>query len=375
MAEQSVIPYTSQLETLDPPNSAPVSYMSSDLLYQTMRFDAEHYNKVTLAADERLDASGWTLERLGDVTTNIFIPPRFKRVYVDGQHGLPFLQGTHLPQFKPVDVRYLSTTAHTNLDHLLIREGWVLVTRSGTIGRIALTSQHWDGWAASEHIVRIVPRTDDFCPGGYIYAWLSSPLGQAQFNEVYGAVVDEITAEHVAGIRIPVPSTSEERAIVSQINEQALKAMEARRRALSLDMQAVETTSALMGRNTATASFQPHLLEAMNDLEGIRTTARDDNCQIPSELAVDNAKRILPLMHQIWAHRFDVYPMPDGEIAIDAPGGYGRSVILLCESDGCALCLVTLDGEHSRARYSTTRTLPDGFLREALRGLEAPPVP
>ena len=378
MAEQSVITYASHLETSSPPtspNSASVSYMASGLLYQTMRFDAEHYNKITLAADERLDASGWTLERLGDVTANIFIPPRFKRVYVDDQHGIPFLQGTHLPHFKPADVKFLSTTAHKNLDHLLIRQGWVLVTRSGTIGRIALTSQHWDGWAASEHIVRIVPRADGFCPSGYIYAWLSSPFGQAQFNEVYGAVVDEITAEHVAGIRIPVPSTPEERAIVSQINENALRAMEARERALSLDMQAVETTSALMGQNTHTTSFQPQLLEPMVDLEGIRTTARGDNCQVPSELAIENAKRIVPLMYHIWPHRFAVYPMPDGEIAVDASGGYGRSVILLCESDGGALCLVTLDGEHRRARYSTIRSLPDEFLREALRGLAAPLVP
>ena len=43
---------------------------------------------------------------------------------------------------------------------------------------------------------------------------------------------------------------------------------------------------------------------------------------------------------------------------------------MLCDSDGGALCLVNVDGAHRRARYSTTQTLPDGFVREALVELE-----
>ena len=49
------------------------------------------------------------------------------------------------------------------------------------------------------------------------------------------------------------------------------------------------------------------------------------------------------------------------EIAIDAPGGHGRSVLLLCDSEGGTLCLVNMNGNHRRARYDTTNTLPDGF--------------
>ena len=58
------------------------------------------------------------------------------------------------------------------------------------------------------------------------------------------------------------------------------------------------------------------------------------------------------------------------EVAIDAPGGPGRSVLLLCDSDGGALCLVNANGKHRRARYSDSNLLPDGFIREALAELE-----
>ena len=62
--------------------------------------------------------------------------------------------------------------------------------------------------------------------------------------------------------------------------------------------------------------------------------------------------------------------MPDGEIAIDVPGGPGRSVLLLCGSDGGALCSVNMNGAHRRARYSDARGLPDGFVSDALAELE-----
>ena len=48
----------------------------------------------------------------------------------------------------------------------------------------------------------------------------------------------------------------------------------------------------------------------------------------------------------------------------------GVSVILLCDSNGGALCLVNMNGKHRRARYSSAEILPDGFLREALTELE-----
>ena len=228
---------------------SPVARIESNLLYRAeMRLDAAHYNKDTVEALQMLESSGLTLKRLSEVTERIFIPPRFKRVYVDHEHGVPFLQGTHLPQFKPEDLKYLSRTAHKNLGRWIIQTGWVLVTCSGTIGRVAIALQQWDGWAASQHILRIVPLTDSPCPPGYIYSYLSSPLGQAQFNGIYGAVVDEITAAHVDNILIPVPETSEQRAVVDSINKLAFQAVEAKEQALEWDAHSIATVDQLIGK-------------------------------------------------------------------------------------------------------------------------------
>lgn len=124
------------------------------------------------------------------------------------------------------------------------------------------------------------------------------------------------------------------------------------------------------GETQVTADSQsPELRDALHDLDGVVAEAGEEQFPAPSKAALANARRLLPAMYRISPRRYEVYPTPDGEVAIDAPDGQGRSVVLLCESDGGALCLVNMAGAHRRARYSVADRLPDGFVREALAEL------
>ena len=197
-----------------PPPSTESYFLPSRFLTESdeLRFDAGRYSPRLIAAIHTLRESGMRLERLADITDNVFIPPRFKRMYVEREHGVPFLQGGHIVPFQPADLKYLSLSTH-NLDHWIIESGWILVTRSGTIGRAALCPGGWDGWAASEHILRIVPN-EDKCPAGYLTSFLASPLGQVQLTaNIYGAVVDELTEEQANGILVPLPENDGDRAL------------------------------------------------------------------------------------------------------------------------------------------------------------------
>ena len=103
----------------------------------------------------------------------------------------------------------------------------------------------------------------------------------------------------------------------------------------------------------------------MTDLEGAVEEADDEGYPRPSDRAVSNAKLLLERLYRIAPRRFEVYPTPDAEIAIDAPGD-GCSVVVLCDSDGGALCMANLPGGHRAKSYGAVDGLPDGFLREAL---------
>ena len=127
--------------------------------------------------------------------------------------------------------------------------------------------------------------------------------------------------------------------------------------------------SNLWGRIIA-ASGSPELRDALRDLDEARDEAHEEGFSPPSDMALRNARWLLYAMHGISPRRFEVYPTPDREVAIAAPGGSGRSLLLLCDSGGGALCLVNMNGAHRRARYSNADLLPDSFVREALHDLE-----
>lgn len=109
------------------------------------------------------------------------------------------------------------------------------------------------------------------------------------------------------------------------------------------------------------------LAAALGDLDGAIDEASEEKFPLPSQSIVAEAGRILRDLYALSPRRFEVYPTPDGEIALDAYGDRS-SVILLLKSSGSALCLVNIDGDHRRARYSSLKSLPDGFIREVLAG-------
>ena len=108
------------------------------------------------------------------------------------------------------------------------------------------------------------------------------------------------------------------------------------------------------------------LSDALSDLREIRSEAQEENFSEPSYIATANAVRLLQEMYLISPRRFEVYPTPDGDVAIDAPSDHDRSVVLFCEAAGGALCLVNMGDKHRCARYSHACDLPDSFLRDAL---------
>lgn len=113
------------------------------------------------------------------------------------------------------------------------------------------------------------------------------------------------------------------------------------------------------------------LSDALADLQDAAEYAHEEGFPIPSKSAIDNAERLLREIHKVSSLHLEVYPTPDGEIAIHVPNGRGRSVVLLCGSGGGVLCIANLESGHRRKSYSKAGALPDKFLRQALIDLES----
>jgi type I restriction enzyme, S subunit len=206
------------------------------------RIDAAHHVPLTKSVVARLRGARFPVVPLASVVGRVYVAPRFARVYVESSHGTPLLQGHHLPQLRPLDLKYISNSHTDRMDRWIIHEGSVLVTCSGTVGRVALTTRALDGWAASQHILRIEPREAGARPG-YLAAFLMTPYGQHQLKaKIYGGVVDELTDADTGSVLFPDAS----RDVQDRIDAMVVAAFEMRDRANEIETDAIGRVEALL---------------------------------------------------------------------------------------------------------------------------------
>ena len=124
-----------------------------------------------------------------------------------------------------------------------------------------------------------------------------------------------------------------------------------------------------IGEDARKEDLPVQLANTLRDLHEMNDEADEEGIPPPSELAVANANRLIRAIYDILPRQYLVELLPEGVIAITIPGGFRCSVMLLCESEGGALCSVNMNGKHRRKRYPHANQLPDRLLREALSEL------
>jgi len=202
------------------------------------RFDASfHLPLINSIIDILLD-NAKSITTLNDhkICSAVLHPERFKRVYVHEEHGVPFFGGKGLLSIDPPGKKYISKTKHSSrIPGLVLKENMILITRSGTIGKVNIVPRHWDGWIATDDLIRIIPSNDEIA--GYLYVWLNSDFGKTIIEKyTYGSVVDHIEVSHVQNFIVPI---LKDKSVMSKINRFALEANKLRAEAYQLEHAAI----------------------------------------------------------------------------------------------------------------------------------------
>ena len=111
--------------------------------------------------------------------------------------------------------------------------------------------------------------------------------------------------------------------------------------------------------------------QALECLRDIESDALSMGYDIPSQSVVLEAERILLRMFHYRQLSYDVYSMSKGRVAIGVNGGFGYSMLVVCEPENTALCIVTINRVSRRARYGDSEFLPDDFVKQGLRQMSA----
>lgn len=131
-----------------------------------------------------------------------YYPGRFKRIYVNKFDGVDFYLPSQLNDINPKPEKWISKITKCNLDELRLKENTLLLTRSGTIGNVALVSKTLQRKIFSDDVIRITfNNTYDL---GYVYIFLKSKIGNKILTtNGYGSVITHLEPEHLNEIKIP----------------------------------------------------------------------------------------------------------------------------------------------------------------------------
>tara|TARA_R100000306_G_C4377565_1_gene142652 strand:- start:157 stop:1632 length:1476 start_codon:yes stop_codon:yes gene_type:complete len=207
----------------------------SDLRY---RLDGSYHIPLVQIVEQEIKRNAKEISSVGELSKDIILAGVFKRTYVDRENGVPFLGGRDMTQLNPKVEKFLSKSVHAKRikKELEVFENTVLISDRGTIGKVQIVPKHWNGWAVSQNIIKVIANSDDLA--GYLYCFLNSDYGQILINrEIYGSVVDMIDDNNVAGIHIPILKNVSKQ---KEINDLILKANKLRYKAHLKEQEALK---------------------------------------------------------------------------------------------------------------------------------------
>jgi len=192
------------------------SEITSDLNINPQRY-LPHLNDSLRRLQEIDGHEGWSVTSLAQVETGVKIykGPRLRTENLlvedpaEGKDVEPYYTPSAVLQDRRDSVKWLDLSRATpkqirDFDQVRVERGDILITRSGSIGRIAYITPGLAGSIVSDDAIRIRISNPDL--RAYVYAFLNSAEAQNQLlrNE-YGAVQQHLEPHHVADLLIPVP--------------------------------------------------------------------------------------------------------------------------------------------------------------------------
>jgi type I restriction enzyme, S subunit len=172
------------------------------------RLEAAFHNPIARWVEQQLQTCGLVVLPLSNdrLTHAINAVTKFrKRIYIP-KGGIPLLSSKQLFQIDPVELKGLARGAHLNdMEEIGLKANMVMVTCSGTNGRVQIVPTYMNDWGASQDALRVIAADDSWA--GFIFAWLASPYGQALLSRhQYGSVVTHLDRDMVGSIPVPIIS-------------------------------------------------------------------------------------------------------------------------------------------------------------------------
>lgn len=182
------------------------------------RQDPYYHNPKFLMAIKQLKAGKYPIATLGEHITTIHYGASVKNDYVE--EGIPLLRILNL---KPnnidlSEVVRLPKSMSKAIGNGYVYENDLLISRSGTIGIVAVVPKEADGFAYGSFMIKF--RLNDKLDKNYASVWLNSDVSKLLVQrERIGAIQGNITIPTIQSFLIPAPPIDKQKAIADGVME------------------------------------------------------------------------------------------------------------------------------------------------------------
>jgi len=211
------------------------------------RCDAYYYQPKFDEAEKAIKKGKYEVKKLKEFITMIHYGASVKNDYIK-EEGIPFLRILNLKpnKIELENVVNLPETMRKELGNAFVKEGDLLISRSGTVGVISVVPKEAEGYAFGSFMIK-------FClgkeiNGEYVSIWLNTKIQQFfTEREKIGAIQGNITIGTIENFKLPIPPLAVQDKIAEEAKARIKKAEQLQKEAKEeLEMAKRETEQLIL---------------------------------------------------------------------------------------------------------------------------------
>jgi len=163
----------------------------------------------------------------------VWMPNRLKGILVSPEYGNPFFSATQVFDVRPIARKFLALEKMSGAKNCFVQDGLILATRSGSVGRPALTHAPHRGVVISDDLLRVEAINPK--DRGWLYAYLLAPQTRAMTKSAhYGHIIKHLETSHLDAL--PIPSVDD--ATTLDFSKRVTRILELRNEGYRLTLEA-----------------------------------------------------------------------------------------------------------------------------------------
>lgn len=166
---------------------------------------------------------GWERKKLGDVLDVVYRYPTYYGIQYE-ESGVPEVRGESLfddgeINSNPSELRYISPKTSAKFPLTVLKEGDLVLTVRGTIGKVGLVRAELAGANITANLIRLSPKFDVIL-GEYLKHLLLSPSVRNELDKLSpSTTIKTITAPNLKSLDVPIPPLDTQRKIVAILDK------------------------------------------------------------------------------------------------------------------------------------------------------------